>query len=123
MEAWLHAALPKITDRIYFKIQQIQNKLIFDQHTIPGTEHHIIDPLIPTYFEIPPKNIVPTMAASADIHPTQAASANVRGPDCRGEAFDLKMGIDGEVQPIAHPFPMIQILTTINKHNYISSFA
>lgn len=81
--------------------------------TIESTAHHIIDPFLPIYLDKIPNTKVPKIAESDGKHPTQAASSNVSGPDGRGEESDLKIGVDGEVHPIVHPFP-ITLMFAVN---------
>lgn len=81
--------------------------------TIEGNAHHIIDPLLPTYFEIKPNRIVPGIAANDGIHPIQTASSKVIGPELRGESLDCRRGSNEDVQPIEKPFSIIQILAKL----------
>lgn len=68
------------------------------------------DTLVPAYFARSPKARVPNIAARDDREPTQGASSQVNGL-FNGDPADIRVGIDGDNQPIMLPVARHRILT------------
>lgn len=62
--------------------------------------------LQPKYNVINPNANVPTMAANALIDPSQESCWQLSAPVFKGDSFDIRIGVAGDIQPIIDPWLM-----------------
>lgn len=81
-----------------------------------GIAHSIVEFLLPTLLQSKPKNMVPIRAPMDDVDAIHEDSASLIAPCSNGDRSDSRMGIEGDIHPMAHPWPRIMMLAENNEN-------